>query len=205
MVLFGQLTTNMSSPAVQVAMLAVVGVVIFVAVKIGGVILKLLLGLAAIACVWWVVAKNQFTNFSLGFALCCRTVVSNLLYRSFPVKLSPMKEKSVSTRRLTKPAQGARVEFPVASVRHSFPVIAMAASVGGLKALSIILGGCRRFSGGHCHRDAHCSRSQKSAGRDSEMPHASASHEAHTGDVLVPSKVFVAPPNHHLFVVKAIA
>ncbi len=47
----------MSSPAVQVAMLAVVGVVIFVAVKIGGVILKLLLGLAAIACVWWVVAK----------------------------------------------------------------------------------------------------------------------------------------------------
>ena len=57
MVLFGQLTTNMSSPAVQVAMLAVVGVVIFVAVKIGGVILKLLLGLAAIACVWWVVAK----------------------------------------------------------------------------------------------------------------------------------------------------
>jgi len=26
--------------------------------------------------------------------------------------------------------------------------------------------------------------------------------QAHTGDVLVPSKVFVAPPNHHLFVVK---
>ena len=41
----------MSSPAVQVAMLAIVGVVIFVAVKIGGLILKLLLGLAAIALV----------------------------------------------------------------------------------------------------------------------------------------------------------
>jgi hypothetical protein len=47
----------MSSPAVQVAMLAVVVVVIFVAVKIGGVILKLILGLAAIALVWWFVAK----------------------------------------------------------------------------------------------------------------------------------------------------
>jgi hypothetical protein len=57
MVLFGQITTNMSSPAVQVAMLAVVVVVIFVAVKIGGVILKLILGLAAIALVWWFVAK----------------------------------------------------------------------------------------------------------------------------------------------------
>jgi hypothetical protein len=57
MVLFGQITTNMSSPAVQVAMLAVVGVVIFMAVKIGGFILKLLLGLAAIAFIWLFVAK----------------------------------------------------------------------------------------------------------------------------------------------------
>ncbi len=47
----------MSLPAVQVAMLAVVGVVIFVAVKIGGLILKLLLGLADIALIWWFVAK----------------------------------------------------------------------------------------------------------------------------------------------------
>ena len=47
----------MSSPAVQVATLAVVGVMIFVAVKIGGVILKLLLGLAAIALIGWFVAK----------------------------------------------------------------------------------------------------------------------------------------------------
>jgi hypothetical protein len=52
-----------------------------------------------------------------------------------------MKAKSVSARRLTKSAQGVSLEFPVASVSHSFPVIAMAASVGGLKALSIILGG----------------------------------------------------------------
>ncbi len=57
MVLFGQVTTNISSSAVQVTMLAVVGVMIFVAVKIGGFILKLLLGLAAIALVWWFVAK----------------------------------------------------------------------------------------------------------------------------------------------------
>ena len=53
---------------------------------------------------------------------------------------SPMKERFVSARRFTMPAQGELLEFSVASVRHSFPVIAMAASVGGLKALSIILG-----------------------------------------------------------------
>src|ERR1700678_502880 len=53
---------------------------------------------------------------------------------------SRMKEKSVSARRLTKPAQVTRLEFPVTLLHHSFPVIAMAASVGGLKALSIILG-----------------------------------------------------------------
>ena len=59
-----------------------------------------------------------------------------------PVNFSrPVKAKSVSVLRLTKPTQDARSEFPIASVRHSFPVIAMAASVGGLKALSIILGG----------------------------------------------------------------
>ena len=38
-------------------MLAAGAIVLFVAVKIGGVILKLLLGLAAIALVWWCVAK----------------------------------------------------------------------------------------------------------------------------------------------------
>ena len=46
-----------------------------------------------------------------------------------------------SPRRLKKATQFGRPEFPVVPVRHSFPVIAMAASAGGLKALSIILNG----------------------------------------------------------------
>ncbi len=57
MVFLGQIATNPTSPAVQVAMLAAGAIVLFVAVKIGGIILKLLLGLAAIALVWWFVAK----------------------------------------------------------------------------------------------------------------------------------------------------
>ena len=57
MVLFGQITTNLTSPAVQVTMLVAGAIVLFVAVKIGGFILKLLLGLAAIALIWWFVAK----------------------------------------------------------------------------------------------------------------------------------------------------
>ena len=52
---------------------------------------------------------------------------------------TPKKEKSWSARRSTKPAQGALLEFPVTSVSRLFPVIAMAASAGGLNALSVIL------------------------------------------------------------------
>ena len=52
-----------------------------------------------------------------------------------------MKEKSTSTYRLKKPTQVARPEFPISPASRAFPVIAMAASVGGLKALSVILGG----------------------------------------------------------------
>ena len=52
-----------------------------------------------------------------------------------------MKEKSISARRLKKPVQVLRPEFPLTPASRAFPVIAMAASVGGLKALSVILGG----------------------------------------------------------------
>jgi hypothetical protein len=57
MILLGQITNNLSSPAIQVVMVATVCLVLFVAVKIGGVILKLLLGLAAIAIIWWFFVK----------------------------------------------------------------------------------------------------------------------------------------------------
>ena len=114
-----------------------------------------------------------------------------------------MKGISVSARRLTKPAQRARLEFPVVPVRHSFPVIAMAASVGGLKALSTILGGLPADFPAAIAIVMHVAPDHKSllAGILKCRTQLQVT-EAHTGDVLVPSKVFVAPPNHHLFVVK---
>jgi two-component system chemotaxis response regulator CheB len=114
-----------------------------------------------------------------------------------------MKEKSVSARRSIKPAQGARLEFPAAAVRHSFPVIAMAASVGGLKALSMILGGLPADFPAAIAIVMHVSPHHKSLLTEILKCRTQLQvKEAHTGDVLVPSKVFVAPPNHHLFVVK---
>jgi len=114
-----------------------------------------------------------------------------------------MKAKSVSARRLTKSAQGVSLEFPVASVSHSFPVIAMAASVGGLKALSIILGGLPADFPAAIAIVMHVAPDHKSLLTEilKCRTHLQVT-EAHTGDVLVPAKAFVAPPNHHLFVVK---
>jgi hypothetical protein len=58
MVLFSQITTNLTSPAVQVAMLAVGAIVLFVVVKIGGFILKILLGLVVLGVFsWWFLLK----------------------------------------------------------------------------------------------------------------------------------------------------
>ena len=114
-----------------------------------------------------------------------------------------MKEQSTSAYRLTNPGPNARQEFPMASVRHSFPVIAMAASVGGLKALSIILGALPADFPATIAIVMHVAPDHKSL--LSEIlkcrTHMQVT-EAHTGDVLVPSMVFVAPPNHHLFVVR---
>jgi two-component system chemotaxis response regulator CheB len=95
------------------------------------------------------------------------------------------------------------LEFPLTPVRHSFPVIAMAASVGGLKALSIILGGLPADFPAAIAIVMHLAPDHKSL-----LTHIlkCRTHlqvtEAQTGDVLRPSEVFVAPPNHHLFVVK---
>ena len=114
-----------------------------------------------------------------------------------------MKAKSVSARRSTKPAQDARLEFPMASMRHSFPVIAMAASVGGLKALSIILGALPADFPAAIAIVMHVAPDHKSLLTEILKCRTQLQvTEAHTGDVLIPSKVYVAPPNHHLFVVK---
>jgi len=116
---------------------------------------------------------------------------------------SPMKEKSASAHRLTKPAQGARLGLPVASVRLSFPVIAMAASVGGLKALSIILGGLPADFPAAIAIVMHLSPEHKSILVEilNGRTHL-AVKQAYTGGVLRPGSVFVAPPNHHLMVTK---
>ena len=114
-----------------------------------------------------------------------------------------MNAKSVSAHRLTKSTPDARLEFPVASVSHSFPVIAMAASVGGLKALSIILGGLPANFPAAIAIVMHLAPDHKSLLAEILNCRTPLDvTQAHTGDVLIPSKVFVAPPNHHLFVVK---
>ena len=86
----------------------------------------------------------------------------------------------------------------------SFPVIAMAASVGGLKALSVILGGLPADFPAAIAIVMHVSPHHKSllAGILNSRSHLAVT-EAHTGDQLCPSRVFVAPPNHHLSVAKA--
>jgi len=58
MAFIGQITTNLTSPVVQVAMLAAGAIALFVAVKIGGFILKMLLGLAVLGgVIWWFLPK----------------------------------------------------------------------------------------------------------------------------------------------------
>jgi len=85
----------------------------------------------------------------------------------------------------------------------SFPVIAMAASVGGLKALSVILGGLPANFPAAIVIVMHVAPEHKSLLAEilNCRTHLHV-RQAQTGDHLVPAEVFVAPPNHHLFVVK---
>ena len=53
MITIRQITASGSSPAVQVGIVAVGCLVLFVIFKIGGVIFKLLLGLAVISVIGW--------------------------------------------------------------------------------------------------------------------------------------------------------
>ena len=82
-------------------------------------------------------------------------------------------------------------------------VIAMAASVGGLQALSVILGGLPKDFPAAIAIVMHLSPTHKSvlaeildSRSDLEV------RQARTGDILCHSSVFVAPPNHHLVVGK---
>jgi two-component system chemotaxis response regulator CheB len=79
----------------------------------------------------------------------------------------------------------------------------MAASAGGLKALSVILGGLPADFPAAIAIVMHLAPDHKSLLAEilNSRSHL-AVKQAHTGDILCPSSVFVAPPNHHLFVVK---
>ena len=114
-----------------------------------------------------------------------------------------MKPKPKSKRGPHLPARAARKTAPAPSVRPSFPVIAMATSVGGLKALSVILARLPADFPAAIAIVMHLAPDHKSIlaellnGRTHLVV-----KQAHSDDVLCPSTVFVAPPNHHLSVVK---
>jgi len=88
-------------------------------------------------------------------------------------------------------------------VPGSFPVVVMAASVGGLKALSVILGGLPADFPGAIVIVMHVAPEHKSLLAEilNCRTHLNV-RQARTGDQLLPAGVFVAPPNHHLFVIK---
>ncbi|HEV2694199.1 MAG TPA: chemotaxis protein CheB, partial [Verrucomicrobiae bacterium] len=92
------------------------------------------------------------------------------------------------------------VAAPFPSVNRSFPVIAMAASAGGLKALSIILAGLPPDLPAAIAIVMHVAPDHKSLLADILKCRTDLSvKQASTGDMLAPSHVFIAPPNHHLF------
>ena len=106
-----------------------------------------------------------------------------------------MKEKSISARRLKKPVQVLQPEFSLTPASRVFPVIAMAASVGGLKALSVILGGLPANFPADIAIVMHLAPEHKSILAEilNSRTHL-AVKQAHTGDMLNRGSVFVAPP-----------
>jgi len=117
-----------------------------------------------------------------------------------------MKTKFTPEPRQKPPARAARRAAtvpPLAATSVRFPVIAIAASAGGLKALSVVLGGLPADFPAAIAIVMHLSPDHKSI--LAEILHRRTQLEvkqAHTGDILSQSSVFIAPPNHHLFVVK---
>src|ERR1019366_9014446 len=110
-------------------------------------------------------------------------------------------EKSSPTRQLKKTGSVVSVTTPVSPAHPAFPVIAMAASVGGLKALSVILGGLPGDFPAAIAIVMHLAPDHKSLLAEilNRRTHLVVK-EAHTGDILCPACAFIAPPNHHLLV-----
>ena len=103
--------------------------------------------------------------------------------------LSPLKTISIPNHATALPPSG------------SSPVIAMAASVGGLKALSVILRALPKDFPASVAIVMHLSPDYKSVLAEilAKRTHLVVK-EAQTGDVLCQGCVFVAPPNKHLSV-----
>ncbi len=121
-----------------------------------------------------------------------------------------MKTKKAATKRnVTKKIVGRLIKNvrPKTSALRAGPapvvgaVIAMAASAGGLNALSVILGGLPAGFPAALAIVMHVSPDHESILAEilNRRTHLTVK-QAHTGDILCPGCVFVAPPNHHLFV-----
>jgi two-component system chemotaxis response regulator CheB len=114
-----------------------------------------------------------------------------------------MKLKSKPNRLQKKTIRVTRETMATSPTGGSFPVIAMAASQGGLQALSVILGGLPAEFPAAIAIVMHVAPDHKSLLAEilKSRTHL-AVKQAHTGDVLSQSSVFIAPPNHHLSVAK---
>jgi two-component system chemotaxis response regulator CheB len=98
-------------------------------------------------------------------------------------------------------AAEAAVETPAPHTGAAFPVIAMAASAGGLHALSVILSGLPADFPAAIAIVMHLSPNYKSILAEILSSRSALTvKQAETGDVLRRSCVFIAPPNHHLLV-----
>lgn len=114
--------------------------------------------------------------------------------------MNPKTKRKPQDRR--ESATGAtRATRPAASADGSFPVIAMATSAGGLKALSVILGGLPADFPAAIAIVMHVAPDHPSLLTEILKCRTPLKvNQANTGDILCASCVFVAPPNHHLFV-----
>jgi two-component system chemotaxis response regulator CheB len=119
------------------------------------------------------------------------------------VTAPPLSRGVANVRSATKPKPEPRENHPATAASRSFPVIAMAASVGGLKALSVILSDLPGDFPAAIAIVMHLSPNHESILAeilDRRTPLEV--REAKTGDLLCRSCVFVAPPNHHLSVAR---
>jgi two-component system chemotaxis response regulator CheB len=116
-------------------------------------------------------------------------------------KHAPPAERQRTKSVAGRPIPDARADASVPAAVPAFPVIAVAASVGGLEALSVILAGLPAGFPAAIAIVTHLSPDRESILAeilDRRTPLLV--RQARTGDTLCPSCVFVAPPNHHLSV-----